>query len=124
MRFVLKHLGMGLATFVTPVACLYTLEKQMTQYLIPDSMRIKCVVCEIDLHIEDKDTHKTTGAPMSGGVWFEATGNFGSGIWDMNGTAFGGLCDACFIRKAHTMLGVASGTIQVVTLSSMILSEN
>lgn len=123
MRLVLKHLGMDLATFVTPVS-VFIYAGETMQYPIPDNMRIKCVVCEIDLHIEDKDTYKTTGAPIFGGVWFEATGNFGSVVWDMNGTAFGGLCDTCFIKKAHTMLGVAPGTIQVVTLSSMILSEN
>lgn len=68
-----------------------------------------CFVCNKVLIVEESGKCSTTIRPLYGGLWFRATGNFGSAIFDPipdNGYIELAICDECVAKKAKQIIRV------------------
>lgn len=69
----------------------------------------KCFVCDKPLTGEEPGRCPTIIRPLYDGLWFRATGNFGSTIFDPipdNGYIELAICDECVTKKAKQIVRV------------------
>ncbi len=71
-----------------------------------DSNTIPCLLCERDVQMGHPNTSLTDieKSNFDQGVECRTHGNYGSQVWDMDGTIFFVICDGCLVKHSAKML--------------------
>lgn len=75
-----------------------------------DDKSVECIVCDkpLDMKMMNPDEGQAKNIIHGMGPWqgvqCQTSGNYGSQVFDMEGTIYFALCDECLVRKSNKML--------------------